>query len=111
MPSATDDPLPRSRLLRGLTHHRDNLVPALGWHQLEAELGFADAVEMAMAFDEPGNHQRAGEVDHLRVGTDVLLDLGVGADKLDLVAANGDRLPFGLRGVDRDDAAVAEDEA
>ena len=55
--------------------------------QLEHELRLADAGEVAVALDEPGNDELAARVDDLGAGSDVALDLVVAADRDDAIAA------------------------
>ena len=108
MPSTAVDPLSWLGLLHRLFHLADNLVPALRLHQVEVQLCETDAVDMPMSFDEPGNNERAGEIDDLSLLSDVALHLRAAAKRGDAVSADGHGLD--LRGVffERDDLAVKE---
>ena len=52
----------------------DDLVPVLHVHQVELHLRLAEAHEVAVALDEPGNRELPGEIDHLGGRADVALD-------------------------------------
>ena len=69
----------------------------------------ADAGEVAVPLDEPGDRELSLQVDDLRVRTDVALDVGRAANGGDPVAGDGDRLGLGLRGLDGHNLAVEQD--
>ena len=72
-------------------------------HQVQVELRLADAGEVAVPFDEPGDDELALHVDHLRGRPDVASMSALAAERHDPIAANGDRLRLGLRLLDRDE--------
>ena len=110
VPAAPDDPLPGLRLLDRLGDHRDDLAPARRLHQLQVQLCLADAVEVAVALDEARDDELPLRVDHLRRGADVALDVVAGAERLDAIAADGDRLHLGHPVLHRHDLRVGDDE-
>ena len=73
VPPASVDPLPGLRLLRGGGDHRHDLVPAGRLHQVQLQLRLSDTVEVAVPFDESGNHELSVEVDDLGRRADVAL--------------------------------------
>ena len=106
MPPTAEDPVARLRLLDGLGHHGDDLVPRFGLHQLEIELGPADAGEMCVTFDEAGNGAASLEVDDARVRTDERLHVRVGAQRDNACHRAPPALHVGLRRLDGRDLAA-----
>src|SRR5206468_12225252 len=76
----------------------------------EHELGFAQPGVVAVAVDEAGDGQPTLEVNDARLRTDPALDLGVGADRGDAVAADGNRLCAWMQRVDGVKVAMQQDE-
>ena len=110
VPAAAVDPLSRLRVRHRFGDHRDDLVPRIHVHQVQLQLRAADAGEVAVALDEPGNRELSLEVDHFGVRPDHRLDLGGRSQRLDAIAAHRDRFHVRPRVFDGDDAAVGEDE-
>src|SRR5262249_20275164 len=79
-------------------------------HQVQLELRAADAREMPVTLDEARDRQLSLQIDDLRAGTDHRLDLVRGAERLDAIPADRDRLGFRAAVVHRHDAAVGEHE-
>jgi len=63
-----------------------DVVPVGGGGELQVPRRFADAGEVHVRVDETGRRQRAFEINHLRVRTDVRLNLLVRSDRDDRVA-------------------------
>ena len=68
MPAAAFDPVARLGLFDGARHLRDNLVPGSRFAQVQAHAEFADAGEVAVAFNEAGNGEHAMQVDDFGFG-------------------------------------------
>ena len=64
MTASAQDPLAGFRLGDSIRDHGDHFVPVLDVHQIEVQLGPADAREVGMALDETGNRERAVQIDH-----------------------------------------------
>ncbi len=79
MPAAADDPFAGLGPLGGAGDLGHDLVPGAGFAQIEAEPVFADAGEVAVAFDESGNGELAVQVDDLGLRADPLGGIGVAA--------------------------------
>ena len=94
MPAAPVDPAPLGSLGDRLGHHVHDPVPVVRLAQLQDHLGVADAHEVAVALDEPGDRQPAFELDHFRVRAGGRFDLRGGAHRGD--PAVSDRHGFGL---------------
>ena len=86
MPAAPEDPFARLRALRRVADHAHDVVPVGGGGELQVPRRFADAGEVDVRVDETGRRQRAFEIDHPRVRTDVRLNLLVRSDRDDRVA-------------------------
>ena len=110
VPAAAHDPLTRPCFGGRLAHHADDLLPARGAHQLQAELRLSDAGEVCVAFHKARHGHLAIEINDLRVWSHVAPDLGVGAQRHDRVAVDRHRLRRRPRIVGGDNAAVADDE-
>ena len=68
------------------------------------------AVHVGVAVDQARHDGAALEIEHARGGRGVRGHRGIGADRKDLVAGNGDRLGDRGAGVDGDDLGVLQDE-
>ncbi len=110
MPAAADDPLAGLGLLDGAGDLGDDIVPGAGFAEVEAHAEFADAGEVAVAFDEARDGELAMEIDDFGVGPDPTLRGAVGAEGGNFIAAHRDGLRGGRGGIHGDDLAVAEDE-
>ena len=71
MPAPADDPLPRPSTRYRRRDRLDDLRPARGPRQLEAEPAVAEADEVAVRFDEAGDRQTALKVERSGRGTDI----------------------------------------
>src|ERR1700730_6616172 len=79
MPAASENPGARRRLLRGIGHHGDDLIPIARGAQVEIHLGLAHAHEMTMTLDETRYGQLTAEINHFCVWTGDRLHVGIGA--------------------------------
>ena len=110
VPAAAEDPLAGPRGLRRFRHHADDVVPVLRGGELQVARRFADAGEVHVRIDEPGRGERALQVDHAGVRADVRLNVLIGTEGDDRVAADRHRLRLRPRIVDGDDRPAAQHE-
>ena len=108
VPAAAFDPRAGRGFGHGFGDEIHDAVPVLRFAQLQDHLRVADAHEVAVALDEPGDGQPAVEFDHFGVRADIPLDVAGGADGGDPVAADGQRFAFRNRVVHGDDPAAEE---
>ena len=79
-------------------------------HQVQIDLVFADAGEVAVALDESWNRGLTQQIDHARGRSHEFRDVGVAADEDDGAVPRGQRLRRRRAVVERDDAAAAQHE-
>ncbi len=85
------------------SHHGDDVIPIAGGAEIEAYLRFADAHEVAVAFDETGDGKLTVEIDDLRLSTLERWTFGLRADGDDATVADGECMNFRMGGIERDD--------
>src|SRR5437899_1532748 len=77
VPATADDPLTRFGLLDSLRHQLHDLIPAPGAHQIEIDAILADAGEVAVTLDEPGNGELSAKLHPLGRRPEVLRNVSV----------------------------------
>ena len=92
MPAPAQDPGSRLSLRYCFRDLRDDLVPGSRPVERQLEPGLANAPEMAVSLDEPGNAQPPLQIDDLRVRPDPRARLAARADEDDPTAGSGERL-------------------
>jgi hypothetical protein len=110
VPSASEDPLARSRFPCGIGNHLNDVVPGARGRQLQVSRRLAHAGEVHVRVDKAGRRKRSFQVDEARAGADVRLNVALGTNRGDRVASYGERLDVGMPIVERDDAAAAQHE-
>jgi hypothetical protein len=108
MPAAAEDPFPGLGLVGGNGHHVHHLVPIAYRGEIEDLPGAAEAQEVAVAFDETGDREPAGKLDHLGALTDVGGDLLVAAHRRDGEAGHRDGFGIAEGRVHRGHLAAAQ---
>ena len=68
VPTAADDPVARLRGSHGLGYHVDQVLVRSGGHEVELQARVAQAHQVTVPLDEPGNREPAGQVDDVRLG-------------------------------------------
>ncbi len=87
-----------------------DLVPIAGLGQIQAQLGLSDAGKMEMGVDPARRGHLAAEIDDMGGRADEGGDLLDRAEGFDPVAPDSQGLDFRFGRVERDDAAVGEDQ-
>ena len=110
VPAASDDPLAGLRFLHRVGDHVDDFIPRARLGKIQDELGVADADEVGVSFDEPGNRGAAFELDDFGVLGDVFLYLRGRTDSEDAAALYREGIYGSESVVDRHDVSVEQHE-
>ena len=101
VPAAPDDPFSGLGSLGGSRNHRDNVIPALRFAQVEAHAELADSGEVAVTFDESGDGEPSLQVDNSGFRPGQAVDFSIAAHGRDPVATDRDGLHHGRGGLER----------
>jgi hypothetical protein len=110
MPAAADDPFAGLCLGHGGLDQGEDLIPVLDLHQLESQLGLADAREVDMGINESRNRQLPLQIDHLGRITDISLDVFRIPHGHDDPSPHGQGLRLRQRVMHGHDLAVGQDQ-
>ncbi len=108
MPAAAGDPFPGLCRPRRRRNPCQDLVPRRRVSQFQLHLRFADAGEVAVAFDQPGDDQLPANIEDLCGGTAEPGHVRGRPDKDDAIAAHRDGLRLGRAVLHGQHAAVRQ---
>ncbi len=102
--------VPGLAVLAAAATMRDDIIPIARGAQIETHLRFANAHEVAVAFNEAGDGELAAEIDDSRRGAFEPRAVCACSDGDDAAVANGDGMNFWLSRIESDDFAVTQNE-